>query len=757
MKNRPKSNRGKRKQGRSRFSAWLHSTKAKCALAVLLGSMMLLAMFCASCAPQRYNLKVGAISHQTITATKDVVDVVTTEERRKAAANAVEPTYHLQEGAADEVVTHLKQVFDELRSVQLYGLMLRTPEDTEETLRYRTYTDSEIANAQALVASITLSRYQITTLLRTESADFENMVTNVTIAVENAMNTSVREGQVNQAIDTIRQIVGYSGVNLTLMQNIVPTVLRTCVKPNMVIEQQATEEARQKAVDAVENVVYLQGQNIIREGEIVRTYQYEMLKSLGLLENAAYDWNIYLGALLMVCVSMLVLIVMLVLLDKQVLNDLRRTCVLMLVLVVNLSLCVGVSKLLNLYVAPVGMAAMLLTALLGWQSGVAGATCMAMFMGGLAASGNTATSAEMVQILLMGLVSGIASVLFLRGKPQRMRMVLCGLLTAVLNLLSMLTVAMMSSFDQTNLTSTISWAMAGAVLSGVTALGLQPVFEAAFNLATPSKLMELANPNQPLLRRLLIEAPGTYHHSIIVANLAEAAAEKIGANPLLARTGAYFHDIGKLKRPMYFKENQIGAENPHDMTDPYVSAAILTSHTRDGLLLAQKHRLPPEIQQIIVEHHGDTPVMFFYHKALQQANGKPVDINDFRYDGHRPTTREAAIVMLADTTEAAVRSMSDPTPQSIEQFIARLVRGKLEDDQLSNAPLTLKDIDDICSAFCTVLNGVFHERIEYPTTDMPPRDMNFIQKSNEKDATKAPEKVDETVAQEDDHDSSVEH
>ncbi|MGN0762310.1 MAG: HDIG domain-containing metalloprotein, partial [Aristaeellaceae bacterium] len=237
----------------------------------------------------------------------------------------------------------------------------------------------------------------------------------------------------------------------------------------------------------------------------------------------------------------------------------------------------------------------------------------------------------------------------------------------------------------------------------------------------PSKLLELANPNHPLLRRLLIEAPGTYHHSIIVANLAEAAAEKIGANPFLARTGAYFHDVGKLKRPLYFKENQMG-DNPHDRTDPYVSAAILTTHTRDGVQLAQKYHLPPEIQRIISEHHGDTPVMYFYHKALQQSDGKPVDIADFRYDGPRPCTKESAVIMLADTIEAAVRSMPDPTPQAIERFIEKLVRGKLEDGQLSNSPLTLRDIDGICEAFATVLNGVFHERIEYPNVKIPERE-----------------------------------
>jgi len=347
---------------------------------------------------------------------------------------------------------------------------------------------------------------------------------------------------------------------------------------------------------------------------------------------------------------------------------------------------------------------------------------LSMLVSSLVAGSDTAFSTEMVHLLLTGLVGGVISVKFLKGKPQRMRMVVCGLLVTISNLAVMLAVDLMTSSDARNMLVNMVWSMGGGLLSGVMAVGLQPVFETTFNLATPSKLLELGNPNHPLLRRLLLEAPGTYHHSIIVANLAEAAAEEIKANPLLARTGAYFHDIGKLKRPLYFKENQMG-ENPHDRTDPYVSAAILTTHTRDGLQLAQKHRLPPEIQRIIVEHHGDTPVMYFYHKALQQAEGKPVEISDFRYDGPRPTTCEGAIVMLADTIEAAVRSMPDPTPQAIERFIEKLVRGKLEDGQLSNAPLTLHDIDGICNAFATVLNGVFHERIEYPNMPVPARNV----------------------------------
>lgn len=741
MMRRKWSEKNKGRGGARKVSAWLHGVEAKCVLTVLLGTLALYMIFGLASAPQRYSLRVGSISHQTITATKDVVDEITTRERREAAANAVEPSYHPKEGASEAVMESLGKLFEELRTVQQYGLTLRGENTSAEEWQDHAFEEGELEYAQSLVKTISLSRYQATTLLRAETEDYDDMVAAVTQAVKNTLNTTIREGQVNQSIETIMQIVGYR-VEISLFQNIVPVVLRTCVKPNMVIEEEATAEARQKAMDALEPVVYLQGQNIIREGERVSANQIAMLTALGLLENDAYDYSIYFGAALLVLSAIAVLLLLLRLLAPELLHDPRRLAVVMLVLVMGEGLAVVAIKLIHTYVAPVTMGAMLLTGLLGAPAAVAATFSMAMLFSGLAATGTSALSAEMIHLLFSGIVGGMVAICFLKGKPQRFRMVVCGLIVALVNLVLLAATGLMTSSNMDSVMQSVPWSMGGGILSALLAAGLQPVFETAFNLATPSKLLELANPNHPLLRRLLIEASGTYHHAIVVANLAEAAAEKIGANPILARTGAYFHDIGKLKRPLYFKENQMG-ENPHDRTDPYVSAAIVTSHTRDGLQLAQKYRLPPEVQRIIVEHHGDTPAMFFYHKALQQADGKPVDMADFRYDGPRPSTKESAIIMLADTIEAAVRSMPDPTPQAIERFIERLVRGKLEDGQLSHSPLTLQDIDMICEAFATVLNGVFHERIEYPTVDaakgaaLPPKAAEAPEKAPAEDKEQA--------------------
>ncbi len=715
-----KKDRGRKRVSMHSFKLWLHSINTRCMIVMFVGMLVLMAMLCASSAPKRYSLKVGSISHQTITANKDVIDEITTEERRAAAAAAVEPTYQYVQGGSESVMATLSTILSELRTVQQYGLTLRAEGETAADLRFRTFSEAELEYARSLVKSVPVSNYQLTTLLRTDTQTYEEMVSSVTTAVSAMLNTTIREGQVSEAIQTIQQIVGYK-VETSLFQNILPTVLRTSIAPNMIIEQESTEIARQAARDSVEPVVYLQGQNIIREGERVSKYQYEMLRSLGLLENNQQDMTMYAGTVLLIIVAIGLLLMMLRQMAPDVLHDLRRISVVMTVLCVCVGVNIVTSKLLHVYIAPVATGVMLLTSLLGTHVGVSGLLCVATLVSCMAMGSSTQT-ADMIHLLLMTLIGGGVSIFYLKRRPQRVHVLLCGLWISLINAVLLFIMSMMTTSSLSAALETVGWCVAGGLLSGVLAASLQPILETVFNLATPSKLLELGNPNQPLLRRLLLEAPGTYHHSIVVANLSEAAAEKIGANPLLARTGAYFHDVGKLKRPLYFKENQMG-ENPHDHTDPYVSAAIVTTHTRDGLAFAQKHRLPIEIQRIIVEHHGDTPVMFFYHKALQQSEGKTVDIADFRYDGTRPATKESAIVMLADTVEAAVRSMPDPTPQAIERFIEKLVRGKLEDGQLSHSPLTLQDIDGICEAFANVLSGVFHERIEYPTVNVPKRDI----------------------------------
>lgn len=689
---------------------WFHSSSSTCTI-LLVGSFLIIyVLFFLICTPKKYDLRIGTISHVTVDATKDIVDEVTTEDKRNAASDLVEPTYRFQQGIKEEVLISLSEAFQELRKIQQYGLTLRS--DDKTTVHNQPFSEEEIDYAISLVDILTLNRNQLTTLMRVDTDAFEEMVSTVTTAVANSLNETIREGQVSQAIMTIQQIVGYK-LDVSLTQNIIPTVLRTCIKPNMIIDQDATNEARQKARESVEPVIYLQGQNIIREGDRINLSQLELLRNLGMLNDNTYDYSVYGGALISTILAMLSLIMMIRLLMKDVLKDVRKLSVLLIILI----LCFGFASLStllpSLYIIPVALGAILGTVLIGYRAGLVLTVPLALLFAGITSVSSSTTFYDVTLIMANTLSCSIASIWFLKGKPQRIRVLLAGLIVALFSIVMIIGIKLLTSAEKLDMLKSGVWDLAGGLLSGALAVAFQPAFESVFHLPTPSRLLEITNPNQPLMKRLMLEAPGTYHHSIIVANLAEAAADQIGANAYLARAGAYYHDIGKLKRPGYFSENQRDI-NPHENTDPYVSAAILTSHTRDGSLIAQKEHLPPEVIDIILQHHGITPVMFFYHKALQLADGKHVDINDFRYAGPKPQSREAAVVMLADTIEAAVRSMKDPTPKGIDQFIERLIRGKLEDGQLSDCQLSLRDIDKICDAFSGILKGVYHERIEYP-------------------------------------------
>ena len=687
---------------------WLKSSSFKCVLMDFAAFLIILVLFFLVCVPKKYNLSVGSISHDTINAPKDVVDEITTQKNREDAAAQVEPAYRFQQGVKEEVLNALSASFDELRTIQQYGTTLRS----EHSTRPNSFSEDEIAYAFGLLDSLSLNRNEIVTLLRIDTDQFENMVSTVTTVVENKMNSPVREGQVSQAIQDVRDIVGYK-VDISLTQTILPTVLRACLKPNMIIDQELTEEARTKAMDAVEPTVYLQGQNIIREGDRITKNQVEMLRQLGLLNDDHYDYSVYWGSVIAVLLSMVILFIMLLLLRPDVLSNVRQTAVILLILLICVGLAVLTNMLPSLYIIPVALCAALATVLIGYRVGISLTVTLTLLLAALTAGNNQSTFYDVVLITIMTLAESMVTIWFLKGHPQRTRVLLSGLFSALIGIAVVYGIKLLTSAEALDTAKIAGWAIGGGLLSGILAIAIQPIFEFLFRLPTPTRLLELTNPGQPLMKRLMIEAPGTYHHSIIVANLAESAASRIKANSYLARAGAYYHDIGKLKRPMYFKENQMG-DNPHEHTDPYVSAAIVISHTKDGMLMAQKEHIPPEIQNIILQHHGVTPVMYFYHKALQLSNGQQVDINEFRYSGPKPDTKEAAIVMLADTIEAAVRSMKSPTPKAIDQFIERLVRGKLEDGQLSDSPLSLRDIDEICEAFSDILKGVYHERIEYP-------------------------------------------
>jgi putative nucleotidyltransferase with HDIG domain len=260
----------------------------------------------------------------------------------------------------------------------------------------------------------------------------------------------------------------------------------------------------------------------------------------------------------------------------------------------------------------------------------------------------------------------------------------------------------------------------GGILAGIVVTGFSPLIEKIFGYTTDLKLLERANMDQPLLRELMVQAPGTYHHSIIVGNMVEAAAEAIGANALLARVSAYYHDIGKIQKPLYFIENQIGIDNRHDKLAPSLSSLILVGHIKDGVEMAYLNKLEAPIIDIISQHHGTNLISYFYQKALDLKGGdvNQVSMEDFRYPGPKPQTREAGLVLLADAIEAASRTLVDPTPARIQGLVQKIIHNAFSDGQLDECDLTLKDLSLIAAGFNKILNGIFHHRIQYPESNV---------------------------------------
>jgi len=360
------------------------------------------------------------------------------------------------------------------------------------------------------------------------------------------------------------------------------------------------------------------------------------------------------------------------------------------------------------YVLPQGLAAIFAAMFLGLEAGV-----------GVAFLGATFTALlvdKPFPLFIYLIIAGLVGVWGVKSCRRRSALIQTGLFISLANMVLVVAFKLLEfPFTVSDLLIGEAIALAGGVLTGILALGLTPIMESLFNYSSNIRLLELLNLDQPVLKELMLIAPGTYHHAMVVGQMVEAAAETIGANPMLAKAAAYYHDIGKIKKPVYFVENQTGGENKHEKLAPSMSSLILISHVKDGVDLARKHKLGEGITEIIRQHHGTSLTSFFFHKAkTQAANPNQVKIEDYRYPGPRPQTKEAGLVLLADQVEAASRTLTDPTPARIQGMVQKIVNNVFVDGQLDECELTLKDLHHIARSFNKILGGIFHQRIHYP-------------------------------------------
>jgi putative nucleotidyltransferase with HDIG domain len=349
---------------------------------------------------------------------------------------------------------------------------------------------------------------------------------------------------------------------------------------------------------------------------------------------------------------------------------------------------------------------MLLTTVFDKRVGYAGAAVISILVAGL--WGNEFNL--MAVSFFVGVV-GVISIWRVRDRRQFLQSVflLAGAYICVITFMGFLRMVPLR-----DIVSDWAYGALNGLLSPVIVYGILPVIESIFDVTTDLSLLEFSNLNHPLLKRLSMEASGTYHHSIIVGNMSEAAAQAIGANSLLARVGSYYHDVGKIEKAEYFAENMLSGGNPHEKLNPRMSALILMNHVKKGLELARQYRLPSSIVEIIAQHHGKTLMSFFYQKAVKKNGHEDTSENVYRYTGPRPQSREAAIVMLADAVEAASRSLKEPTHSRLKGVIEDLVNERFREGQLNECPLTLLDLEQIKASFLMILGGTFHMRVEYP-------------------------------------------
>ncbi len=355
---------------------------------------------------------------------------------------------------------------------------------------------------------------------------------------------------------------------------------------------------------------------------------------------------------------------------------------------------------------PVAVASMLIAILINPHLAIITTCFLAVLVGMIA--GNK------LDIVGVSLVGGMVGVFSMKGVRKRSQVIAGGLAIGVSNMSYIIGMGLIRSLDFNIYITESVFGLANGIMSAVIVTGILPIFENTFKITTDVSLLELSDLNHPILKEMVIKAPGTYHHSLVVGNLAEAACEAIGANSLLARVSSYFHDIGKIEKASYFSENQSTGDVTHDKLSPTMSSLIITNHVKNGVELARKYQLNKKIIDIIREHHGTGLVFYFFKRALEKVADEKIGEQSFRYPGPKPQTKEAASVLLADSVEAASRALEDPTPSRIKGLVRKIINNKFIDGQLDACDLTLKDLEKIATVFTHILTGIFHTRVEYP-------------------------------------------
>jgi putative nucleotidyltransferase with HDIG domain len=664
---------------------------------VLLFAVMVGAVLASqSLSSNQVTLREGQVSPVDIRAPQRLtyVSQILTERAQEQAAARVEPVYDPPDAQV------VRGQVEKARQIVAYI----------DACRHDDYASAEEKDAMLeAIEGLQFSSLMRSRILDLSPADWQRVAEETVRVLSQAMRQEIRP---NGLSETRRRVPTLIALDLNDVQAaIVVEIAGQLTQPNSLYNAELTEKAQQQARESVQpiNRTWKQDEVILRQGEIVDTLTLEALEAFG-LRQPENRWPSLLGIAGFSLVLALLLGLYLLRLEEPLYQRARLLVVLLLLnglFLVGIRLMVPGHVVLS-HLFPLATLGILLSVLINPHLALLVALLMSLIGGFMAER-----SFEIAVYLLLGSIIGILQV----QKVERLNTFIWAAVSIGAVHVAVVLTFGLSRWDM-DLTGLLTLSGAGVVNGGFSAsLALAGflLLGQAFDVLTPLQLLELARPDHPLLQQLMLRAPGTYHHTLLVSNMAEQAAQAIGADALLTRVGAYYHDVGKTVRPYFFVENQVAGMNVHDRLDPRTSAQIVISHVSDGLALARKHRLPSRIAAFIPEHHGTAVQNYFYHAAKEQAeDGEQVREEDYRYPGPAPQSKETAILMLADSCEAAARASQINDPDEIESLVQKIIQAKVTQGDLDESNLTLRDLGRIRDVFVSFLQGIRHPRIEYP-------------------------------------------
>ncbi len=632
----------------------------------------------------------GEIVREDVYSIKDFNNTVREEELKDQAASNVETVYKKLPQVPVNVRDHVETIFKRLQELrvsnsydqeQKVALMIREEGLTESGAMAAVSLTYQEANYLEVILTDLTSQWMVEGVKETDLERINQR------AKEDLQSFELNENQYLAGVD----------------------ILESTMIPNQVVDLATTRELQEEARESINPIEVKRGDLLLAEGHRITPSDMDMLSIAGLMEESPQNQRMRIAVK---AIGLIGITVIWFFIGSWFMKGYESKETLTLLAILN-TICLFLPLFLKggyLWFLPVMAVTLLITSLVDETTSLFNLFYLLILLQYIYPVDS--------KFIIVFSVLGWMGILLSRNLVQygRGRMIGQSVIASLAGSVLLIIIEYTKGPIGAQIWKPVAAIMANGFLSAIIYIGSLPLWENLFNRLTPLKLLELSNPHTPLLKKLIESAPGTYQHSVLVGNIAEAAAQTVGANSLLCRVGAYYHDIGKSKASYYFKENQLDGKNPHDILPPKDSARILKSHVTDGVKMGEGAKLPKEIIDTMKEHHGDTIIRFFYHEAKEIAkeSGEEINVKDFQYDGPKPQSKETAILMIADSVEAATRSLPHKNPETLRDMVEKIIKGKYDEGQFTECPLSYREMETIKESMVNSLLRIYHDRIEYP-------------------------------------------